>query len=115
MQGDITLIGNSLTHLAGNLTTLDLSDNFISGNLSGTIIQNNPPGDPLAALRSSSSGSSNPNPLCALVGAGLQYLNFQGNLITGNVPACLFILGMPAPPITLQGLHSWSGRLWKFD
>lgn len=94
LQGDITLIGNSLTYLAGNLTALDLSDNYISGNLSGTVhsSQNGPPGNPLADVSSTKSGTSS-NPFCELAKGGLQLLNFQSNLITGSIPACLFEMG----------------------
>ncbi|BDA48050.1 probable LRR receptor-like serine/threonine-protein kinase FLS2 [Coccomyxa sp. Obi] len=70
ITGDITSIGSALTYLAANLTTLDLSDNYISGSL-----------------------TNSDSPFCQLTIGALQFLNIQINSITGELPTCLFQTG----------------------
>lgn len=84
-QGDITLIGSALTYLAANLTTLDLSDNYISGNM-----------------------TNSDSPFCQLTIRSLQFLNIQINNITGELPAsCLFETGMQP----IHHMTCWPGQL----
>lgn len=85
-QGDINSIGSALTHLAANLTTLDLSDN----NIGGTLTAAN-------------------SPFCQLSIGALEFLNLQINNITGELPSCLLQTGMqPLYRMNKELLMRWS-------